>query len=91
MTRNDYISRKAAIDALTTRGLSVSNIWAKAINEIELIPTADVQEVRHGKWLYNSLADHVYRICELCGAVYAIQEDECKYWFCPNCGADMRG
>lgn len=55
------------------------------------LPTADVREVRHGKWLYNSIADPVYRICELCGSVYAMQEGECKYCFCPNCGAIMDG
>lgn len=45
---------------------------------IDKIPTADVQEVKHGEWQNNT--------CSNCG--YGVQP-----WnntrFCPNCGATM--
>ena len=50
-------------------------------------PTADVQEVRHGKWIVNDLTPY----CSVC---YRPSEYECdgvhsKPLFCPNCGAKM--
>ena len=54
-------------------------------------PTADVQEVRHGKWIdevveqdkHPSFAGFYCSCCEHYGII--------KYNFCPNCGAKMDG
>ena len=52
---NDYISRKAAVDALTKVALCVADSHRRAIasciSGIELLPTADVEAVRHGRWI----------------------------------------
>ena len=50
------------------------------------IPTADVVEVRHGKWLtyYADCCE-----CSLCQTVYVPQMRKVNY--CPNCGAKMDG
>ena len=62
------------------------------INELHKIPTADVVERKHGKWIWQ-LADNGWadNICSVCG--YTINDDvhvHVDYNFCPNCGADMR-
>lgn len=55
--------------------------------EIQKIPSADVAEVRHGKWIkptsdpYTMLAK-----CSVCGFDLGFITN-----FCANCGADMRG
>lgn len=53
----------------------------------EETPTADVQEVRHGKWLADRFGME-RAICSVCGAVY---EGGDSFRFCPNCGARMDG
>lgn len=52
-------------------------------------PTADVQEVRHGKWDVEDLTPY----CSIC---HRPSEYECdgvhsQPLFCPNCGAKMDG
>ena len=56
---------------------------------IDDTPTADVVEVKHGKWIRpTKIADMMHDIphCSLCGEVPC---DEGKY--CPYCGAKMDG
>lgn len=81
--------------AYTTRGGDFEDGVTFILEKLDVIPVADVQPVRHGKWIEP---DYVYfgakcYICDQC------KEDE--YWierfhnhkenYCPNCGADMRG
>lgn len=56
--------------------------------------TADVQEVKHGKWIYGQ--DEIFVSCSECGmettrneirGIALFGKDEPK--FCPNCGAKM--
>lgn len=59
---------------------------------IEAEPTADVAEVKHGKWIYTM------EILERGGHISASKCSVCKKLifphskpnYCPNCGADMR-
>lgn len=54
---------------------------------VDSLPTADVQEVRHGKWVMNERG--VYE-CSVCGRVPT--EEQKQYdQYCPNCGAKMEG
>lgn len=46
-------------------------------------PTADVEEVKHGKWITFSLRDPQ---CSLCHS-YNFEQSN----YCPNCGAKMDG
>ncbi len=58
---------------------------------IDATPTADVVEVRHGKWVKTNsrLAEMT---CSLCGFTYYGEHDvECMSAFCPECGAKMDG
>lgn len=52
---------------------------------IERIPTADVQEVKHAKWLTYGFGLEAVA-CSNCGAVY---ESGDSFRFCPKCGAKM--
>ncbi len=51
------------------------------------IPTADVVEVKPGKWKVDETHDYE-PYCSLCGHEPIAGE---KYNYCPDCGADMRG
>ena len=59
------------------------------VSFIETQPTADVQEVKHGKWDVKDLTPY----CSIC---HKPSEYECdgvhsQPLFCPNCGAKMDG
>lgn len=66
------------------------------VEDIINFPTADVQEVKHGKWInVRGAYFNTYRECNLCHHVtddYVINEDRCCFdapFYCPNCGARM--
>ena len=49
------------------------------------IPTADVAEVKHGKW-YRHKEDCLYNKCSVCLYDHCREDN-----YCPNCGAKMDG
>lgn len=91
---SDYIKREDAIDALSEAqrttsndefGSSVETEWetaglalAKAV--VNEVPSADVVESKHGKWLLDGRCSECFE--------YSLSSHKN---FCPNCGADMRG
>ena len=64
-----------------------------AVDDLQYLPAADVQEVKHGKWIHDNFE------CSVCGgslddimdadSYFAIGFDGCDY--CPWCGAKMDG
>ena len=70
-------------------------------NVIKSTPTADVVEVRHGKWIENQeplgWCDVDCIECSVCHESWIMDEDssiddyECIWHYCPNCGAKMNG
>jgi rubrerythrin len=59
------------------------------------IEALNVQPVRHGHWetIDGWDGDELYR-CSACGDEFVLIDgtpNDNNYWFCPNCGADMRG
>ena len=66
----------------------------------QLIPPADVQEVKHGFWFF---AEYEYFNCSVCGEAYyngcnssaeardCLKKEYDLYRYCPNCGAKMDG
>ena len=80
---SDYVDRTAAKNAVFFDKL--------AMNRICSLPSADVVERKHGKWVFGfdeetGEQDLYAWTCSLCGEKYPWQPN-----FCPNCGADMRG
>ena len=60
------------------------------------IPTAEVSEIVHGKWIDTPL-DRYKKLeskCSICGwtgvSNYDSYVDVYDFCFCPHCGADMR-
>ena len=69
-------------------------------DELNNFPTADVQEVRHGKWKKSQAITGIdpetleVKIgntdrCSVCDTEFLSKK--CKYKYCPNCGAKMDG
>ena len=81
----EYIEREAAIEMLKRE--CSPKVCAYLSDEINLIPAADVREVKRGKWT-NRQKEPKHRAWYTCS--------ECKgmfdytWHYCPNCGADMR-
>lgn len=100
---SDYISREAAIetaiDAVDDWD-GGSNLSREAIIRewFGHLRTIDVRENVHGEWLdlYVALSNGLvlkdsYK-CSICGAMWTGTAEELEdLYFCPSCGADMRG
>lgn len=84
---DDLISRQAALDALERK-------WAEkaAFDAIKELPSAEVEPVKRGKWIYDNQF-HWYRAsCSECGYMRGtdIKADKWNDWkYCPMCGARM--
>ena len=73
------LGKKYGFDDMYVRG------YGEAINDMEDEPEADVQEVRHAKWMTDRFGME-RSICSNCRAVY---EGGDSFRFCPKCGARM--
>ena len=94
---DDYVSRKAVVNALTKVALRVADSHRRAIasciNEIELLPAANaVPEVRtnfvKSGW-FDEWYDSYYT-CQRCKKRVMIQNDSLDFFapnVCPICGA----
>lgn len=92
------------INAEETKSVIKENDWRNpavpnVVNMIiDRIPTADVEEVRHGKWV-DDIFGQGDMICSECEQYPATDEDgnplsALACWqpeYCPNCGAKMDG
>ena len=88
----EYIEREAFIKILKETKNDCEHYPNKvvcdfAIRMVNLMPTADVQEVRYGKWIEKPYLLGTSNFCSLCGENYGMPHG--KYNYCPNCGAKM--
>ena len=62
-------------------------LWEQIASIIENIPTADVEEVKHGEWIYEVK----YYKCSICAGkrFNLLLGTDAEY--CPYCGAKMDG
>lgn len=93
----EYIERENAMNIV----LFTHGDYAAAFCELRMLPAADVEPVRRGKWLKTDAYPHrVY--CSECYKTYVTNEEviQGRGWapvycteaeFCPHCGAKMGG
>ncbi len=92
-----YINVVPIIDKINENYNEEYNEWGMEINDlvemIEDAPTADVREVRRGKWVFKNEGTYnrLRAYCSVCGlhsGIGGIRKNQLKP-FCPNCGAVM--
>lgn len=108
----DYISREAAFAVIEEKQKELCpaglwgrkfasdkdkyDAWQEILEELEAIPAADVEPVRHGKWgrIGDSWDNRSHFQCSVCGDEWCFEIDEdsqmlMNHNYCPNCGAKM--
>lgn len=85
---NDYISRQAAIVAFYKHP-NIDWTTLDVLRKIDALPTADVREVKRGRWIGIDDEPHETWECDQCGFIQECFDGD-QWKFCPNCGADMR-
>lgn len=97
----EYIEREAAIKEVAKWLADVFGIKSESgagtlFKKLRSIPAADVVEVRHGRWILNTVRDewqqfHSDPECSECGFHPYYYHDHSVMKYCPNCGAKMDG
>ena len=100
---SDLIDRQQAIDALGEEpevwedddeyGMGQRSEWCYIKKTIEKLPSAQPERKR-GEWIPDNNCYYETRyICSECKLPFRVETFMMKpsWWFCPNCGADMRG
>ena len=84
---DEFIKRDTAYNYLTEYYNHRTDIQHQNLRKaLNAIPSEDVVEVRHGKWVFDGYNYRDPYVCNICGACTDYESN-----FCPNCGADMRG
>lgn len=60
--------------------------WYDAVRMVEEAPA--IEERKKGKWIGKPIAGYDKVRCSVCNDVFL--ENDGRWNFCPNCGADMR-
>ena len=93
------MSRYIDADNVKLKGISVFDQNLEVLiplsdvrKALQMTPTADVQEVRHGRWINKG----EYAVCTECGGRSGTQYNGVESiplmtQYCPNCGAKMDG
>lgn len=75
---------KEYIERETAKKVLADDYAYNAAKLLDIVPAADVQEVRRGEWLED---DYGYCHCSNCR--YEHDSPECITPYCPECGAKM--
>ena len=85
-----YCNNCARPNEIKCRACSIDDM----LGEIEDAPTADVEEVKHGKWEFINQAENYLEpptgdMCKCSKCNFKIDVSETLFKYCPNCGAKM--
>lgn len=100
---SDYISRKAAVKIAQKYGLANGSALGRRTGladciaiEIEGLPAADVELVRHGRWISLTDCSNAGVYCSICHKkvykedyAWCNRKNKVRSAYCPNCGAKM--
>ena len=88
----EYIEREATVKLLRSLGSRDYRREKGSIQEAikmvsfpEYTPSADVAQVRHGRWVDNGIPDSMLSGCSVCGFTCGSS----SFFYCPICGAKM--
>ena len=93
----DYIKRTDAVKISEKYGLANGSVLGRhtglaecIASEISGLPAADVAQVRHGRWEWDT--EDIYR-CSNCAEKSHVKEvmGHPEWEYCPNCGVKMDG
>ena len=94
---NDYIKREDAVEKIKADCDRFDHIPKRVVDfftlGMESVPSADVVEVRHGKWSHDYIKDGMeysdwFNLhCSICGQMQFSTFG--KWNYCPHCGAKM--
>lgn len=90
MSEKKYIDRELLINEICKNRLMSKELVAqKILHIINEQPTADVEEVRHGKWIRHEKEGEIFANYE-CSVCSAYPTGGIISYYCPNCGAKMK-
>ena len=94
---NEYISKEFMLKNLEDDKMNNAEhcepvtiqIMERFIRYVKEFPAADVQPVKHGRWINENFCTR----CSACGnmTIYDKYSREVESDYCPNCGAKMDG
>ena len=90
----EYIERAAAMESiigLTIVDPAVAQYANAVCYNLQNLPAADVAEVRHGRWVWDTTGLYPKPICSRCGEEPYRRSNHTSDLpkYCPNCGARM--
>ena len=93
---SDYISRQASIDDLHTQlmyRMGSDGMKRRLDDWVKTLPSADVVQVVHGRWVKEHWHGETTRMCSVCHITQTVTvyKGEVKFNYCPYCRAKMDG
>ena len=88
-TRPSLMAKTLTNVALSNLSLTDKKCIEEVFKKFEVLTTADVEEVKHGKWIWAENGEEDYEqywICSVCG-----EKEYFKTNYCSDCGAKMDG
>ena len=95
VVEDDNLLGEYTINYKKTHSQTLLPMLDEVAKMIELLPAADVAEVKHGKWIQEQIKIENMSIvryrntCSECGGKADFLLRELHYSYCPHCGAKM--
>lgn len=90
-----YIDAEKLTDSIFDWDMTIEDLYYSLCKLVDDVPTADVQEVKHGYWIPERDPDENNSIqcfhCSVCDDDFHYIGAFVATKYCPNCGARMKG